>query len=329
MLRVRKLLAGITLLGLGVTAVVTAAGPAQAAPDRKYGPPVEIADASSEADAINNAGLVVGMASGSDFVPHAFTWQAGVRTDIGSGWIPRAVADTGHIAGDVVGTDGKPTRAVLWVDGAFTDLGTLGGPSSHVMAMNDRDQVVGYSDLPDGRIGAFLWQNGTMTALANPYGGNSAARDINARGEIVGWAVDQAGATGGVRWRGGAVTFLGATVIQDAAAINDRGDIVGNTYVGADLHARLWRHGQVTDLGSMGHKGPNGDSYTRADDLTDDGLVTGDSYGADGIRHAFVWNAGKYTDLGQGLAVGITATGTVAGNAAEFPRVGLVWQPLT
>jgi probable HAF family extracellular repeat protein len=324
---VRTTLTRLALVGLGAALTFTAAGPAAAAPGRTYGPPIQITDGTSEVDAINDAGLVVGVTRGPDFVPHAFTWQAGVRTDIGAGWVPRAVANTGHIAGDVVGADGASTRAALWVDGKLTGLGTLGGANSYAMAMNDRDQVVGYSDLPDGRVGAFLWQNGRMTALASPYGGNSAARDINARGEIVGWAPDRTGAIGGVRWRGGTVTFLGATVIQDAAAINDRGDIVGNTYVGADLHARLWRHGRVTDLGSMGNLGPYGDSYTRADDLTNDGLITGDSYGADGIRHAFVWSAGQYTDLGQGLPVGITATGTVAANAAQYPGAGLVWQP--
>jgi probable HAF family extracellular repeat protein len=324
-MRVRKTVSGIALIGLGIGLAFTAAAPASAAPDRKYGA-AEPVTGSSEADAVNDNGVV---AATSWFAvqqpPKAFTWNNGFTTNLGTGLQARAIANNGHVGVNIVGGPDRPTHAGLWVDGRLTDLGTLGGTNSHVEAMNDRDQVVGYSDLPDGRIAAFLWQNGRMTALASPYG-SSVAHDINAHGEIVGWATDRAEKVEGAVWLGGFVTFVGPAGF-DAVAVNDGGDIVGNTFVGADLHAYLWRRGVVTDLGSLGYKGPDGTSYTRADDITNDGLIAGDSYGADGVRHVFVWNAGGFTDLGQGVAVGITATGTVAGNT-EGGGLGLVWRPL-
>jgi len=69
----------------------------------------------------------------------------------------------------------------------ISDLGTLGGTSSVASSINDRGQVVGYSQTASGELHAFLWGKGTMTDLGT-LGGNfsEAAAIINDRGQVVG-----------------------------------------------------------------------------------------------------------------------------------------------
>ena len=64
--------------------------------------------------------------------------------------------------GQVVGEGSIPfssyhMHAFLWKDGTMTDLGTLGGATSWAYGINNRGQVVGYSETASGEMRAFLW----------------------------------------------------------------------------------------------------------------------------------------------------------------------------
>jgi len=93
-------------------------------------------------------------------------------------------------------------HAFLWQNGVMTDLGTLPGDFySFAGGINDKGQVVGASCDVNGNCRAFLWQNGTMTDLNTLIPANSplillTAPNINSRGEIVGQAYQ--GSTGEV-----------------------------------------------------------------------------------------------------------------------------------
>ena len=84
----------------------------------------------------------------------------------------------------------------------MTGLDTLpGGSFSIAQGINNRGQVVGYSDTTTGVQHAFLWQNGTMTDLGTlPSGSISVAYTINERGQIAGYGFDASGAAHALLW---------------------------------------------------------------------------------------------------------------------------------
>jgi probable HAF family extracellular repeat protein len=114
-----------------------------------------------------------------------------------------------------------------------------------------------------------------------------------------------------------------------ANAINDRGDVVGLSAV-ADgenppLHAFLWRHGRMSDLGTLG-----GDSSS-ATAVNDRGDIAGYSQLPNGSTHAVLWRDGHPLDLGtlggDSLATGINDRGVVVGRTVDAAGalVGFRW----
>lgn len=81
-----------------------------------------------------------------------------------------------------------------------TSLGTLGGTNSAAYALNNSNQVVGWSQIASGAQHAFLYSNGTMqdlNLLIPPLSGITltSAVGIDAAGEIVAIGTDAAGQT--------------------------------------------------------------------------------------------------------------------------------------
>jgi probable HAF family extracellular repeat protein len=113
----------------------------------------------------------------------------------GSFVLADAINDAGQIVGGAI-FPGGDFDAAVWRKGVVTDLGTLDGDCGSVAwAINSHGQVVGSSFSCDsGRRRAFLWQNGSMVDLNAliPAGSGLELTDpltITDRGEIAGIGV--------------------------------------------------------------------------------------------------------------------------------------------
>ena len=152
--------------------------------------------------------------------------------------------DKNDIVGSAELSTSDDVHAVLWTKSngkkatwAITDIGTLPGFASSVAtAVNKHQQIVGWSFTNTfSSAKAFSYENGTMVQLPDLGGNLSSANGINRFGEIVGWS--QMFATNirhAVLWQNGQIIDLNTLlpagsgwVLNNAAAINDRGDIIG------------------------------------------------------------------------------------------------------
>lgn len=273
---------------------------------------------------LNNHGAITGFADtslpdpfpafcfgldGSCLVTHAFQAQkTGALKDLSalldgvssaSTWI----SPNGLVAG--LSQNGKTdpllsgfpeNRAVLWQNGEIIDLGTLpepeGGFESFASAVNSKGQVVGSAanTIPDenSMSGNTFW--------LPPLG-------VQTRAFL--WDKQN-----GMRDLG---TLHGSTDAQ-ALLINERGQVVGLSYVGSaptpSCNAGLslvtgsfiWEEGKgMRDIGNLGG------TCTTAQDLNNRGQVIGASnLAGDQAQHAFLWEDGSMRDLGGSLGGNFT-----------------------
>jgi probable HAF family extracellular repeat protein len=183
----------------------------------------------SQANDLNEAGLVVGYSDTAGGTRHAFLVTPEDTNSDG-------LADRWFRDDDVNG-----------INDLMLDLGTLGGPNSEARGINNLGQVVGRADesTAAGSFRAFFWNSatgmlnlGTFGGATDPNGLNSGseANAINDKGQVVGSVyglmrgllynylrpfVWDAGSGGG---------FLGsAYYTAQATGINEAGQIVGNS----------------------------------------------------------------------------------------------------
>lgn len=159
----------------------------------------------TSAQAINDAGQVVGSADFGNRTQHAAIWNGTTATDLGAGMNPRytSIATSINDSGQIVGVLNNSATLFRQIPGGIgfrpRNLGTLGGPTSSANDINDAGDIVGQSDIPGGASShAVLWTTGGGSII-----------DLNS--EI-------------------SPALALYVTLTDAVAINDLGEIAANGY---------------------------------------------------------------------------------------------------
>jgi probable HAF family extracellular repeat protein len=274
----------------------------------------------SFATAINQRGQISGLSENDQVDPvtgnpefHAVLWQNDQILDLGTLGGVSSFAEDLNNRGQVTGvalndipdpysllglgsqTTLTQTHGFLWQHGKMQDLGTMGGPDSWAVYVNDQGQVAGTSytsyvidplttDLPTPPtppVSAFLWENGKMKDLGNLGGDNA---------------------------------LVGAYGI--VSGLNNRGQVSGNMEVAGNqfIHAFLWDGEKLADLGTLGG------NYSFAEGINDAGETVGvSSLPGDQTNDGFLWRNGAMTDLGTlggdpcSAALSVNSRGQVLG----------------
>jgi probable HAF family extracellular repeat protein len=198
-----------------------------------------------------------------------------------------AISLPGVIVGDNTNAGGNP-EAFSYFNGTSTDLGVLSVPgvtpsteSSNANSVNVRGLIVGDSTVPGQYTHAVIFSSGTVKDLGTINGGQNST----------------------------------------AAAINDLGQIIGNSNVSATdnvtTHAFVTtKTGALKDLGALTATGSS-----EAFGINDFGVIVGQSTTANGDVHGFTYQNNKFVDIGTlggstSAAVAVNLVGIVAGSAS-------------
>jgi len=243
------------------------------------------------------------------------------------------INEFGQVAGTRMVRD--HARAFVWARGRLTDLGVLPGDTdSSVVAMNDRGQIVGISWGSTQRGSgfpnhAFLWEKGHMRDLGLlPGSDENEPVGINESGQIAANTSVKDVPQRAVVWRRGHLSSLGTLGGGEswAESLNDRGQIVGTSFVGSMPDARrafLWQPRRLRSLGTL----PSA-TDTYAVDINERGQVVG-TWQSEGNEGSFIWQNGSMRSIrgpntGVGWeAVAINDVGQVALNGSDE---WILWQ---
>ena len=174
---------------------------------------------------INDSGVVIGVQSGNACIGLGGMGATKLER-IGAivvngvlqyGNIPLALNNSGQVVGYYYDFSSIPPnyKAVTWINNRAVPLGGLGGNNTFATGINNAGQIIGNAQLPDGTYHPVVWENLKITDLS-PLAANGVVvglHDLNVAGTV---EVD-----------------LGQLV-----GINNRGEILGNTYLSSTTYPK-------------------------------------------------------------------------------------------
>jgi len=299
---------------------------------------------------ISDSGLIAGAATNGKIDPvagfpeiNAALWRNGQLLNLGAFGGNESLAWSVNSQGQVVGfaantipdqfagavsffLSATQTHAFLWQNGRMQDLGTLGGPDSDALLINERGQIAGISittidpATQNPTVDPFLWENGKMIDLGT-LGGTSGVPDvINNNGQVVG-ASNLAGdqTFHPFLWSNGVLRDLGTHggTFGEARWINEGGEAAGYAAFPGDFvtHATLWKEGKIVDLGATTDL-----PCSYANGINNLGQVLGTLQLCPEViagREAFLWEKGDLVNLNTLIPLGSQIVLIGAFNANE------------
>jgi probable HAF family extracellular repeat protein len=236
--------------------------------------------------------------------------------------------------GEVVGwrsdARGGPLAAFLWRNGEFIDVHAVVGPNSNFTlanGLNDLSTIVGFRTVTN--FEGFVLRGTQVTPLHVVNGERQVLPfDINNRGQII---VESLGGSESGSFfvdHGQAELLPGlpdSSNTMSAAALNDRGTVIGNIETPNGSRSLLWRNGTVVDLGFT-----PGANMSFGRDVNNRDQAVG-SVNFPETTAAFIWQNGMMTLLpplpptvGRSSdATSINDFGIVAGQTAAQVPTGL------
>jgi probable HAF family extracellular repeat protein len=155
----------------------------------------------STARSVNDDIQITGTARSTNGQDHAFIWNAGVMSDLGTlpgggGSAGYVINNHGQVAGygqrgEPCGGNSTPTHALLHRDNQMLDMNVASGCYSAAFSLSDNGLVVGmYLNPSSNKYRGFLYNTGstqfTDLGTLNWGDGSSWAGDVNAATQVVG-----------------------------------------------------------------------------------------------------------------------------------------------
>ena len=250
---------------------------------------------------ISDRGQVVGFSLNSDEERRPVLWDPSGMHELANlgGTYADAFGINRH--GEVVGWATYPdetyyefSHAVLWNKEGITDLTPFQSDFSAASSINKKGEVVGGYVNPNGLFRAVLWDNQGVRELGTLGGDHSEAYWINDKGEAVGWCDLPEGGRHACLWTSHGDTVdlgvLDGLLYAVALSINDRGEVVGDSYSNVDTletyRAFIWtKKNGMQDLNTLVDL-PSGVIVAEANSINDFGWIAGTSTNNLGLYRA-------------------------------------------